>query len=232
MTPQVGTTAPTFATTAPVPVKSYSVQSQSGNGNSNGSGASSFTGSARSASPVVESAPQDGKLIETMTESEPPRALWPTEWKVRASTAEEREEFRRQERMRYAAPHKAFTYRMHGYASVVGPVKGIYQHNAGKMKSSIFIDSKDSFIFCYEFLTWTFFYRRLWARKSSWTFVARRRAAKFRDHPRSRERRHRSTSQWRGNEIGYLPVVKGFPIHKGSRFDATGPGEKSWGERG
>jgi len=33
--------------------------------------------------------------------------------------------------MRYAAPHKAFTYRMHGYASVVGPVKGIYQHNVG-----------------------------------------------------------------------------------------------------
>lgn len=69
--------------------------------------------------------------VGTVAEWEPPRALCPTEWKVRPSTAEEREEFRRQERMRYAAPHKAFTYRMHGYTSVVGPVKGIYQHNVG-----------------------------------------------------------------------------------------------------
>lgn len=65
-------------------------------------------------------------------EWEPPKALCPTTWKVQPSTPEEREEFRMQERMRYAAPHKAFTYRMHGYSSVVGPVKGIYQHNAGE----------------------------------------------------------------------------------------------------
>lgn len=31
-----------------------------------------------------------------------------------------------QERIRYENPHKAFTYRMHGYESVVGPVKGMY----------------------------------------------------------------------------------------------------------
>lgn len=69
--------------------------------------------------------------VSSQPEWEPPKALCPTDWKVRPSTAEEREEFRRQERMRYAAPHKAFTYHMHGYSSVVGPVKGIYQHNAG-----------------------------------------------------------------------------------------------------
>lgn len=86
--------------------------------------------SGRSGSPVLESTSIDAGA--TATDSEPPRPLFPTEWKVRPSTAEEREEFRRQERMRYAAPHKAFTYRMHGYASVVGPVKGIYQHNIGK----------------------------------------------------------------------------------------------------
>lgn len=71
-------------------------------------------------------------VTETDSEWVPPRALYPTDWKVRPSSAEEREEFRRQENMRYAAPHKSFTYRMHGYSSVVGPVKGIYQHNIGE----------------------------------------------------------------------------------------------------
>ncbi|XP_050452746.1 nuclear factor related to kappa-B-binding protein-like isoform X1 [Cataglyphis hispanica] len=93
----------------------------------------SLTQSGRSGSPVLESTSVDAGV--TATDSEPPRPLFPTEWKVRPSTAEEREEFRRQERMRYAAPHKAFTYRMHGYASVVGPVKGIYQHNIASGQS-------------------------------------------------------------------------------------------------
>ena len=86
----------------------------------------------RSESPVSETVGPDTGLVSSAAEWEPPRALYPTDWKVRPSTLEEREEFRRQERMRYAAPHKAFTYRMHGYSSVVGPVKGIYQHNVGK----------------------------------------------------------------------------------------------------
>jgi len=30
-----------------------------------------------------------------------------------------------QERERFRNPHKAFTYRMHGYEAVVGPVKGV-----------------------------------------------------------------------------------------------------------
>ncbi|KAL7299791.1 hypothetical protein TKK_0007536 [Trichogramma kaykai] len=73
----------------------------------------------------------DGLAASLQPEWEPPQALYPTDWKVRPSTAEEKEVFRKQERMRYAAPHKAYTYHMHGYSSVVGPVKGIYQHNAG-----------------------------------------------------------------------------------------------------
>ncbi|XP_046488673.1 nuclear factor related to kappa-B-binding protein [Neodiprion pinetum] len=91
--------------------------------------ANSSSNTCRGASPAVEITAGGDGLMGTMGEWEPPRALWPTEWKVRASTVEEREEFRRQEQLRYATPHKAFTYRMHGYASVVGPVKGIYQHN-------------------------------------------------------------------------------------------------------
>lgn len=104
----------------PVPIKSTSVQL-----------ISTVNGiAAPTASPVVESI-IDGTALTAMMESEPPKALCPTDWKVRLSNPDEREEFRRQERLRYAAPHKAFTYRMHGYASVVGPVKGIYQHNPG-----------------------------------------------------------------------------------------------------
>lgn len=34
--------------------------------------------------------------------------------------------FQQQEKERFENPHKAYTYRMHGYESVVGPVKGIY----------------------------------------------------------------------------------------------------------
>ncbi|XP_076648684.1 nuclear factor related to kappaB binding protein [Halictus rubicundus] len=127
----LGPPTSTATTCSVVPVKQQSqaaqltcnnITSSSGNGNVT-------TVNVRASSPPLESINVDGGSINTVAEWEPPRALWPTEWKVRPSTVEEREEFRRQERMRYAAPHKAFTYRMHGYASVVGPVKGIYQHN-------------------------------------------------------------------------------------------------------
>ncbi|KAM7362929.1 uncharacterized protein ACRADG_000035 isoform 1-T2 [Cochliomyia hominivorax] len=56
----------------------------------------------------------------------PPPPRYPTNWTVRAATLEETAEFQRQERERFEQPHKAYTYRMHGYESVVGPVKGIY----------------------------------------------------------------------------------------------------------
>lgn len=56
----------------------------------------------------------------------PPPPRCPTNWTVRAATLEEITEFQRQERERFEQPHKAYTYRMHGYESVVGPVKGIY----------------------------------------------------------------------------------------------------------
>lgn len=59
----------------------------------------------------------------------PPRCT--TEWSVRPSTDTEKEEFRRQEKNRFENPHKAFTYRMHGYESVVGPVKGVYSSQTG-----------------------------------------------------------------------------------------------------
>ena len=119
--------------------KSQHSQLSSNNNNmsNNATVTSGIMQSGRSGSPALESTNMDASA--TGTDWEPPRPLFPTEWKVRPSTIEEREEFRRQERMRYTAPHKAFTYRMHGYASVVGPVKGIYQHNVGMFNSCFVI---------------------------------------------------------------------------------------------
>ncbi|KAK2879601.1 nuclear factor related to kappa-B-binding protein isoform X1 [Channa argus] len=53
-----------------------------------------------------------------------PRVL--TDYVVRPSTGDERQVFQVQEQQRYNQPHKAFTFRMHGFESVVGPVKGVF----------------------------------------------------------------------------------------------------------
>lgn len=54
----------------------------------------------------------------------PPRC--PTVWTVAKANEQQIEEFREQERKRFEHPHLSFTYRLHGFESVVGPVKGIY----------------------------------------------------------------------------------------------------------
>lgn len=74
----------------------------------------------------IEETLNHGSLIERVASPPPPRC--PTNWIVRKASAEEVAEFRRQERKRFENPHQSFTYRMHGYESVVGPVKGIYTH--------------------------------------------------------------------------------------------------------
>lgn len=58
--------------------------------------------------------------------SPPPPPRCSTKWVVQKATPDEMAEFRKQERKRFEHPEKAFTYRMYGYESVVGPVKGIY----------------------------------------------------------------------------------------------------------
>lgn len=72
-------------------------------------------------------------ILEKSQTPPPPRC--PTQWTVRKAEPEEIEEFRSQEQQRYSNPHKAFTYRMNGYESVVGPVKGIYSQSAGVSKA-------------------------------------------------------------------------------------------------
>ena len=43
--------------------------------------------------------------------------------------------FTKQEMKRFSNPHKAFTYRLHGYESVVGPIKGVYNKESSAVKA-------------------------------------------------------------------------------------------------
>ncbi|XP_061558669.1 nuclear factor related to kappa-B-binding protein isoform X1 [Phycodurus eques] len=63
---------------------------------------------------------------EELTELTPPMPRVSTDYVVRPSTGDERQLFQIQEQHRYNQPHKAFTFRMHGFESVVGPVKGVF----------------------------------------------------------------------------------------------------------
>ncbi|XP_034538934.1 nuclear factor related to kappa-B-binding protein isoform X2 [Notolabrus celidotus] len=63
---------------------------------------------------------------EDMLEITSPTPRVSTDYVVRPSTGDERQVFQIQEQQRYNQPHKAFTFRMHGFESVVGPVKGVF----------------------------------------------------------------------------------------------------------
>lgn len=63
---------------------------------------------------------------EEMLEITSPIPRVSTDYVVRPSTGDERQLFQIQEQQRYNQPHKAFTFRMHGFESVVGPVKGVF----------------------------------------------------------------------------------------------------------
>ncbi|XP_017461539.1 PREDICTED: nuclear factor related to kappa-B-binding protein-like, partial [Rhagoletis zephyria] len=79
----------------------------------------------------------------------PPPPRCPTTWTVCAATSEEVIEFQRQERERFEQPHRAYTYRMHGYESVVGPVKGIYTQMYALTKArghSMMIGNRPNFV--------------------------------------------------------------------------------------
>lgn len=65
----------------------------------------------------------------------PPNARCRTDWKVQAANDDEIHEFRLQERQRYENPHLPFTYRQHGYESVVGPLRGIYSQSPAVSKA-------------------------------------------------------------------------------------------------
>ena len=75
---------------------------------------------------------EDSHLHRSVT---PPLPRCRTDWKVSQAVDEEIRIFRVQERRRYENPHMAFTYRQHGYESVVAPLKGIYTHAPGVSKA-------------------------------------------------------------------------------------------------
>ncbi|XP_069422560.1 nuclear factor related to kappa-B-binding protein isoform X5 [Ovis canadensis] len=58
-----------------------------------------------------------------------------TDYVVRPSTGEEKRVFQEQERHRYSQPHRAFTFRLHGFESVVGPVKGVFDKETSLNKA-------------------------------------------------------------------------------------------------
>lgn len=72
---------------------------------------------------------------EENAELTPPTPRVWTDYVVRPSTGEERHVFQEQEQQRYDQPHKAFTYRMHGFESVVGPVKGVFDKETSLNKA-------------------------------------------------------------------------------------------------
>ncbi|XP_027888267.1 nuclear factor related to kappa-B-binding protein isoform X1 [Xiphophorus couchianus] len=63
---------------------------------------------------------------EDLLELTSPTPKLSTDYVVRPSTGDEKQVFQVQEQQRYNQPHKAFTFRMHGFESVVGPVKGVF----------------------------------------------------------------------------------------------------------
>lgn len=73
---------------------------------------------------LEEALSNNGNSAERLASPPPPRC--PTTWLVNKASSTEIADFREQERRRFESPHLSFTYRMHGYESVVGPVKGIY----------------------------------------------------------------------------------------------------------
>ncbi|XP_022098459.1 nuclear factor related to kappa-B-binding protein-like [Acanthaster planci] len=75
---------------------------------------------------VLEDKPTPPEVERQASPTVPSPIKVRTDYVVRPSTLEEKALFRAQEHERYEQPHKAYTYRMHGYKSVVGPVKGVY----------------------------------------------------------------------------------------------------------
>ncbi|XP_078386696.1 nuclear factor related to kappa-B-binding protein isoform X2 [Cetorhinus maximus] len=75
------------------------------------------------------------KESEELPDIAPPTPRVRTDYVVRPSTGDEKRVFQEQERQRYSQPHKAFSFRMHGFDSVVGPVKGVFDKDPSLNKA-------------------------------------------------------------------------------------------------
>ncbi|XP_077484243.1 nuclear factor related to kappa-B-binding protein isoform X2 [Amblyomma americanum] len=83
------------------------------------------------------------------SQGSPPPPKSTTDWTVRPTTDHERTQYRSQECIRYQNPHRAFTFRVHGYEAVVGPVKGVYGKESGVNKArehSLLVSDRPPFV--------------------------------------------------------------------------------------
>ncbi|XP_064607968.1 nuclear factor related to kappa-B-binding protein-like isoform X2 [Liolophura sinensis] len=83
------------------------------------------------------------------SQGSPPPNRIKTNFVVRPTTQEEKDIFKEQERRRFENPHKAFTYVLHGYESVVGPVKGVYSKDNAMNKArehNLLISDRPSYV--------------------------------------------------------------------------------------
>ncbi|XP_052836960.1 nuclear factor related to kappa-B-binding protein [Drosophila gunungcola] len=97
-------------------------------------------------SPLMNSNAHLNALVDA-SPTPPPRC--PTTWTVRSASQSEILEFQRQERIRFEYPHRPFTYRLNGYESVVGPVKGIYTQSLPLNKArghAVMVDDRPPFV--------------------------------------------------------------------------------------
>ncbi|XP_034488895.1 nuclear factor related to kappa-B-binding protein [Drosophila innubila] len=98
---------------------------------------------------LLQQQQQLSPLIAAVDATPTPAPRCPTSWTVRVATQEEMLEFQRQERLRFEQPHRPFTYRMHGYESVVGPVKGIYTQSLALNKArghAVMVDDRPPYV--------------------------------------------------------------------------------------
>lgn len=72
-----------------------------------------------------------------------------TGYVVKATTDEEKTDFQVQEKQRFDSPHLAFTYNLHGYRSVVGPVKGVFAKKVDAAKArehALLVNNRPAFV--------------------------------------------------------------------------------------
>lgn len=89
------------------------------------------------------------ELVVDMNQGTPPPARSRTAFVVRQTTEEERADFREQEKVRFDNPHRAFTYVLHNYESVVGPVKGIFNKESSVTKArehALLVSNRPAFV--------------------------------------------------------------------------------------
>ncbi|CAH1796308.1 unnamed protein product [Owenia fusiformis] len=83
----------------------------------------------------LETNPEAGQDEADNSVTAVPPARSKTSYTVQPSSREDKLIFQAQEVKRFDTPHRAFTYRVHGYDCVVGPVKGVYAKESSMTKA-------------------------------------------------------------------------------------------------